>query len=684
MPSETKTVYYIKTPQLSKKRFKVEELLSIGSDASCDVRAVDLGLSPLHGRFRFQNDVLTFTNLSSDEKSRLNDIELGHGRSYILEKGDQLFLSNCQIGIDLTQENLQSENHISDKTTEHYLELEEEQEIEKEESKKKSIIQNLLSKIQRQKTLKLEKKKEKKHIEKPLAGFLMRSCAFSFDIILFLITLSYFYPFIPTKDLSKLSSFVLEQLKPILEQFSITLSSEKVETFSLFIILYFSWNLVAHLIFSNSAALFLMGATNSSSFLRSKILTPIRALIGYLTFIFLIFDLPIIFGKRTFKEVATGSIILKRSSALALISACIVLPLIIFIALTFPFAANYDVYIAPPSLTTFPTASSKKAGTQFLSDALKLTGQLKEPSRYQFIPSAKGKDIALVVRDKEKTSTLFIQRIIKPGLSKTIESVKKNDLFFPLHSPHLNNASSSEKNKIQEEEEMSALVEHSLLFSFSNITDFVLNHGPIIYPYYQLQKETLKRLEVGNVEELEKIKIGANSFFVSYPSNKRVLILKPTSHNTQGWLINNQSQHRHVVSTFLQNFFSSSHEISTQSSIQNGLEAFYIYDVLYYIKKRENLTKDQLQRTVSFFTKTAYEIIQEQNEETLELLKNSLLSLDKFLLRQSSETQFPEYNELRLAINTIQKAVIELDLDFFKLNLQPVPTGFEEIMDGPK
>ncbi|MCR9205669.1 MAG: hypothetical protein NXH75_13885, partial [Halobacteriovoraceae bacterium] len=91
MAKETVEVFIldIRVPKQDAKRVQVEGDLSLGSDSSCDIRITDFGIAPLQARFHLQNDVLTLTNLGPDHSLKVGSTKCGHGRMYILDKGDK-------------------------------------------------------------------------------------------------------------------------------------------------------------------------------------------------------------------------------------------------------------------------------------------------------------------------------------------------------------------------------------------------------------------------------------------------------------------------------------------------------------------------------------------------------------------------------------------------------------------
>ena len=77
-------------PKELAQKLEVEREISFGSSRDCDLAITGQGLSPIQGKFRFQNEILTYTHMSQDELIRIGNQVCKKGRMYILEKGDRI------------------------------------------------------------------------------------------------------------------------------------------------------------------------------------------------------------------------------------------------------------------------------------------------------------------------------------------------------------------------------------------------------------------------------------------------------------------------------------------------------------------------------------------------------------------------------------------------------------------
>src|SRR5690606_37629834 len=102
----------------------------------------------------------------------------------------------------------------------------------------------------------------------------------------------------------------------------------------------------------------LMGATTDGSFIMARAKAIIRFFIGIVTFPFLIFDLPALIRKRTFKEVISASAILHRFNFLKFIGAVIFIPALIFASIACYILVDQTIIEGPTFMRDLTTRSA--------------------------------------------------------------------------------------------------------------------------------------------------------------------------------------------------------------------------------------------------------------------------------------------------------------------------------------
>ncbi len=80
----------VSNPRELAQKQAVQKEISFGSSRDCDLIITGLGLSPLEGKFRFQNEILTYIQMTDGDQIKIGNQTCKKGRMYILEKGDRI------------------------------------------------------------------------------------------------------------------------------------------------------------------------------------------------------------------------------------------------------------------------------------------------------------------------------------------------------------------------------------------------------------------------------------------------------------------------------------------------------------------------------------------------------------------------------------------------------------------
>jgi len=90
--SQTQYTYFLEVtnPNNLIQEIEVSTDTSFGSSKECDLAAPGVGLAPIQGKFRIQNDILTYIQMNEDEILRIGKQVCKKGRMYILDQGDQI------------------------------------------------------------------------------------------------------------------------------------------------------------------------------------------------------------------------------------------------------------------------------------------------------------------------------------------------------------------------------------------------------------------------------------------------------------------------------------------------------------------------------------------------------------------------------------------------------------------
>ena len=90
--SEENLIYVldVSNPKVLAQKYSIERELSFGSSRDCDIPITGLSLAPIEGKFRYQNHILTYIQMTDGEQIRIGNQICKKGRMYILEKGDRI------------------------------------------------------------------------------------------------------------------------------------------------------------------------------------------------------------------------------------------------------------------------------------------------------------------------------------------------------------------------------------------------------------------------------------------------------------------------------------------------------------------------------------------------------------------------------------------------------------------
>tara|TARA_Y100000768_G_scaffold388926_1_gene388810 strand:- start:35643 stop:38192 length:2550 start_codon:yes stop_codon:yes gene_type:complete len=207
------------------------------------------------------------------------------------------------------------------------------------------------------------KKKVKKARGEPSSSFLTRVFALVNDGLLCLIILEIFYVY---KDFATFyenfyldlwaiiqpyyTQFVLPQYQNLLKEIpevknivSSALELVDIQRALPFIIFVLLLRLLSGLCFSVSLGQIIIGMRATGPFIWKRIVYPIRELLGIVFFPFLIFDLPALFGKRTFKEIILFSQYKTPRKGFTVVSALLFTPLLVIAFGMAPLVKGLDV-----------------------------------------------------------------------------------------------------------------------------------------------------------------------------------------------------------------------------------------------------------------------------------------------------------------------------------------------------
>lgn len=757
----------VRVPKQDNKRIEVLNEIQLGSDEQCDLRILDHGLSPLQGRFRVQNGVLTFTHLGADASFKVGSQKCGHGRMYILSKGDKCTIEKVKIIVreekreipeeateevpedktepvehqedTLDQESLpsaedstQPETILEDDEAEEPEENDDEFEYIEEEvyvdedgnevdapvkEKKPGLFARL---FKRNKAPKEEKKKEekkpgkdrfalklkgkKKHgpIGGATAGPLSRFFGLLYTLLFFSLFVNNGLPLIEEASQIKVTSITSDlwkEIEPLLTKVPETLPAELAElpyvndffqtaktflfkesTFH-FITLFLAFEIIFQFLLAIPFGHFLIGLKNNGNGILSRILSPLRVLLGWILMPLLIFDLPIILRKRSFKEVITGSRYTIRGKRLTFFLATFILPLFATALLNLPLLLDYSQSSAKIAVETkpMPIHKSKFNETEFSykSLAFGVEGTAYLDPRIRFVPGIvnRGKKFfpILTVIHPAKSNIISVTRKVEvTTLDKLKKTWAEDPLLTYIH------------HDLEDQKEILRLIHSSFALTPKNAHLHVKDLGPFLGPYYSSAKSlklelsddpitqvTLFEGKKNIVLQTRSLRNDLNLGIIQLrqeDADKKVLDVLMSTSDLESEKFNNEILEKtfYLAKPFKGTYSSVVSSAINQKDVRTL--ALIAQDVLYQITQKKKVSKSESQIITKLFLQLSKNSIKEEDEPFQLQLLDIYKKIDKALQRINPKNSDGVLTDLRLSLNRIQKALFTRDQRFFEVN----------------
>lgn len=353
--------------------YELKDHFTLGSDVG-DMVLEDCNLSPKHASFSLKDGIVTIMDYGSASGTFIGDHQIEKGKSVILNDGDIIVLGDVHVqllmqedgieGIEFdrpaSESNVEAEEIQIEDDQDEQTQSEPEAKAEKREKTKELRLagQTHLSikplelkeegtvakRIKAMRALKDSGKKPNKKILAPVgvdraANTLPRLVGIIFDIICVVIIWQIFSPFDDFRVAANIipemfTEFVVPEWNKLVElsgeqekynQVMGEVSPIAKDLMDQFVIssilgILLAWRVLTSLLLGSSLGMWMAGIRSYGSFLSKRAGGVIREIVGLITFPFLIFDLPALFSRRTFKEVITRTNLYTPSKGAVIIS----------------------------------------------------------------------------------------------------------------------------------------------------------------------------------------------------------------------------------------------------------------------------------------------------------------------------------------------------------------------------
>lgn len=342
--------------------YALKNQLTVGSEIG-NIIISDPSVSPRHATFILQQDVVSVMDHGSVAGTSVNGNKIPAGKYVILEENDVVNVGDLEIKLKVGTASVP----IEEIPYEEPAEEAKEEAQSKEESKPKPSISSLTASPKEKGFNKEEilKKAKKNKTQVSLAGrtysanAVVRVLAVICDLLLSYSIIIVFLPFdefrhflefipemllslIPpeaneiTNDLLKDYGFVTEMLKDLYSFFSSTFH------FGPLLIVFILNRLVTTLFFGASISEVMLGMRKSGNGIWARVGGVLRVIIGVFTGPFLIFDLPAVVSRRTFKEIITFTNLQVPSKFISILGILFYLPLVLAFLVVAPLVEGLE------------------------------------------------------------------------------------------------------------------------------------------------------------------------------------------------------------------------------------------------------------------------------------------------------------------------------------------------------
>ncbi len=724
--------------------------LTIGSEIG-NIVVADPSISPRHASFILQQSVVSVIDHSSVNGTIVNGKKITPGKYIILDETDEIMVGDLVLKIKTrldkvpkTSDSIQeSESSLEDVTLDQDSNADEEEpEQVMEESDKTptpSKFKNLLAKFKRKLSFK-KPKPGKAKIEVSVAATysanaLPRVIAVCMDLLLSYAIVIILMPFDDFKDFI---AFIPEQIDELLgvrlldiwNEFTADYEAIREIIKDVFVFLegvihlgpllfiFIGLRLITTLIFGVSISEYLLSMKGGGNGIWARIGGVLRVLVGVITGPLLIFDVPAIVSRKTFKEFITFTQVQLRSKFIAILSTIIFLPVFTGLVLIAPMFEGFE----PPSPIVVSEAVEKRVrvkkqpqpqegealeaevpkivqSSRFLNFELKYS-----PSEILIVPEIKIKGSGKKLSYKTFSNFYLkdMQRVASIELLKTFNfqqllgyGMKGNFLLydkypeiygFVYQSENLLsvNPNSDPKAHLAFANEFMTFTKMTLGLGLDNFLEIMETQTPMLKGLIEYRASLLSLFESQSFDEIGFIKIGNSHFMkISFIGQRNPYDLLIPLIKGEGRVykveFDRKENLREVSSKLYKYVFDESNWFTPENVEKTEvLNVFQVVDLLGGIsdvKKDFNEQKAQ-QLFAYYFENSAKEVVSQDLSE-IELWKKSLGSVLKLVdslgsVDQNTENPDDPISKLKQNFNLLNNAFENKDLTYFGLSSSQV------------
>lgn len=327
--------------------------LSVGSEIG-NIVISDPSVSPRHATFILQDEVVSVIDHGSVAGTMINGQKIEPGKYIILEEADVVNVGDLEIRLRVGTQSVEPQEIPEIPAEQVKANIEEKKSSIKESAKKVAKPPRAYDKDKN----KNKKKVKVSHVE-PSANALVRVFSVICDLLFSYALLVIMSPFDEFRAFLKDVPEVLSSLIPVdwnaiwkmlqadygfITEMLSDIYSFLAGTFDYvpLLILFILLRVISTLILGVSFSEYFLGVRPTSNPIYARVGGALRAIIGFVTWPFVIFDLPAIVSRRTFKEVITFTNITIPSKFIAVLGFIFYIPLVLLLVLASPLLEGFE------------------------------------------------------------------------------------------------------------------------------------------------------------------------------------------------------------------------------------------------------------------------------------------------------------------------------------------------------
>ncbi|MBL7666125.1 MAG: FHA domain-containing protein [Bacteriovoracaceae bacterium] len=664
----------------------------IGSEVGDIVIKGNKTISPRHCTISVQDDVLALVDHGSEFGTFVNNKKVTAGKTYLINSKDFLVIGDTPVKIEREGDSIT---------------LEEAKVVVKEAEK---VTKQYLRKIEHDLHVleEVEPPEQVKRVGGVWAIFRMLSVII--DALTALIVHTLLNPYVDYKNFLKQTEIAINlKLLPLIEQSEVFEDIiTELTPYYRYLILYVIIRLATGFLLGVTWGQYLIGMRNFSSFWWGRIASIIQTLLGLVLGPFIVFDLPSLFMKRTFKEWVTYSVVELQTKYHALVGVVVFLPLIIFLTLASPLFQGFEVIKKVPFITKeIPVLTEVKVLGENKSDFFKFSSKIHEDLEIlSFFELVQGKDSKKIIPylqiiDKQDSSKISFNLFKNFSFNKLLIIDNEMNPFFRKSYPITNefihdigrinknftNKRWTESTKLRLNEEIENVFKKSFSLDMSTLGHFIQENGPFIKGYVEFREAVLYMLDYPDITEINVVRLGNTRFFRFIEDNRAA--------NLRHYLIPINAEHgviyrvtfdsRNFVKSFYDKFltltqWNFNEDKLKSTSLNSGLQskANNVYDQIDFTMNK-NLGYEKRfalnEFTFNYLYEKAVGYLQENKTDMLTLLTSSTRSYIQVLTLLSEddsieETQKKLNQTLQKNLSDMLEALEKKNLMFFGLELR--------------